>query len=300
MLTIFAIPKPFQGQAREAQDNAIRSWKASNSGAAIVLCGDEEGIREACERHGVHHLPDVELSEFGTPLISSAFSRVFADFPTPSHLYLNCDIILIDDLSPMIGKVGLKSFLGVARRINIDMVGDLDTESSDWAAKIRLQAESAGKVDELTAIDWFLMKGEGPWRDPPPFIVGRPHWDNWMVFAARRAGKHVVDFSSSVAVIHQNHGYSHVPQRLGPRWGGPEAAVNQVLAEWAGSFNRRGQVFSIAHSTANFNGEQLRRNLTWDRIRAEYRLAPNTVPFLAGPLYWLQDIHGSLRGRKKE
>lgn len=293
MLTIFSVPKPFRGETTDAQDNAIRSWRASNPTARIALCGRDEGIAEACVRNEVTHLPDLETSDFGTPVLSSVFAQVFATYPSEQYLFVNCDIILLDDIGVLADRLCcLESFLGVARRTNVDLTGRLDTEESGWDKKVRRVAETSGVLADPANIDWFLMKGEGPWTRLPPFIVGRPGWDNWMVFATKKAGIPVVDCSVAIVVVHQNHGYGHVPNRVGPKWGGPEAAVNQKLAESGGSFNRSGQVFSIAHSTHRLDGRAVRRNLSLSRLRAEYRLAPNSLPALSGLLYWIHGVHG--------
>ncbi len=45
MLTIFSIPKPFEGHIGIIQRNAIQSWIAL-SGCEVILCADEYGTAE--------------------------------------------------------------------------------------------------------------------------------------------------------------------------------------------------------------------------------------------------------------
>ena len=43
MLTIFAIPKPFQGHVSIIQRNAIQSWTKLHPDCEVILLGDEPG-----------------------------------------------------------------------------------------------------------------------------------------------------------------------------------------------------------------------------------------------------------------
>ena len=45
----------------------------------------------------------------------------------------------------------------------------------------------------------------------PDFAIGRAGWDNWMIYHARRQGWQVIDGTPDLALIHQNHDYSHLP-----------------------------------------------------------------------------------------
>ncbi len=42
-----------------------------------------------------------------------------------------------------------------------------------------------------------------------PLVVGRPGWDLWMIYDARKKGYQVIDLSMVYKVYHQNHDYSH-------------------------------------------------------------------------------------------
>ena len=74
MLTIFTIPKAFQGHAGVIQTNAIQSWLKLRPECEIILLGDDEGTAEVAAKFGVRHIPKVERNEYGTPLVSSIFS----------------------------------------------------------------------------------------------------------------------------------------------------------------------------------------------------------------------------------
>jgi hypothetical protein len=43
----------------------------------------------------------------------------------------------------------------------------------------------------------------------PPLAIGRFWWDNWLLWKARSLGAPVLDATTVVTAIHQNHDYSH-------------------------------------------------------------------------------------------
>jgi hypothetical protein len=65
--------------------------------------------------------------------------------------------------------------------------------------------------------------------DIPPFAIGRAGWDNWMFYHARRQGLPVVNATSALRVIHQDHDYSHLPGGV-PHYNLPETDENVRLA----------------------------------------------------------------------
>jgi len=73
MLTIFTIPKAFEGHIGIIQRNAIGSW--SRLGCDVILCGDDPGVSEAAKEVGATHIPDIDRNDYGTPLLSSAFAK---------------------------------------------------------------------------------------------------------------------------------------------------------------------------------------------------------------------------------
>lgn len=60
MITIFSIPKPFSGNIRTIQHNALSSWKNLDKDIEIILFGDELGNHEAADRYGARLIKDIE------------------------------------------------------------------------------------------------------------------------------------------------------------------------------------------------------------------------------------------------
>ena len=93
MVTLFAIPKPFEGESDRIQRRALDSWLELDP-IQIILIGNDPGVAEVAAAHGVEHLPDVAVNEFGTPLLDSAFRLAEANARYPTLAYVNADLIL--------------------------------------------------------------------------------------------------------------------------------------------------------------------------------------------------------------
>jgi len=96
-LTLFSAPKPFTDpHIAVIQHNAIKSWTLL-SDVEVLLIGDEQGVAEAAKELGVKHLPDVQCSDNGTPLISSMFQLARENSHSDLLCIINTDIILMPD-----------------------------------------------------------------------------------------------------------------------------------------------------------------------------------------------------------
>src|SRR6266576_6736037 len=97
MLTIFTVPKPFEGDIGRIQRNAIFSWKRLDPVCQVILCGDTPDLDHGANQFGVDRATGIACTEFGTPLVSSAFGRA-ADLSRHDVLcYANADLIFLPD-----------------------------------------------------------------------------------------------------------------------------------------------------------------------------------------------------------
>jgi hypothetical protein len=229
VLSFLTIPKPFDGDIGLIQRNALRSWRRIAPDAEIFVCGDEAGARKAAEEVGARFVPDVERNAFGTPLLGSTFRRVAREATHELLAYVNADIVLLPETLVALRRVDVRPFLLVSRRWNLDVREDIDFTPPDWADRLRARARAEGELYRRDAIDLFVFPRQGPLVDLPPFAVGRPGWDNWFIFRARQLGIPVIDATEALTLVHQNHGYAHVPSASGDRWEGPEAQQNRAL-----------------------------------------------------------------------
>ena len=227
-ITIFAIPKPFIGHIAIIQRNAIQSWLRLIPSDQIYLIGDEGGIAETANEFGVKRIPDVRKTQLGTPLLSDAFAQVQKIAKTELVCYLNADIVLLSDFINAARCIKKNEFLMVGRRWNLD-VEEPFYFTSEWEENLRNQVESEGNLHSEFGIDYFLFP-RGMITKFPDFAVGRPGWDNWLIYHIRSNKICVIDATNEVMVIHQNHDYTHVPQaKKNNSYDGPEADDNWKL-----------------------------------------------------------------------
>ncbi len=274
MVTIFAVPKPFQGHVGRIQRNAIRSWKRLGSDVQITLCGDEPGIAEVALEFAVDHIPDIETNEFGTPLLHSAFRQAQDAARHDILCYANADLIFFPDLIEAIVRVSSakRRFLLVGRSWDLDVEEELVPLDERCEADLRRRVAAEGAARGLYWIDFFVFRRHsiGPL---PPFTVGRPGWDNWMIWRARKLRFAVVDISPSMLVIHQKHDYAHVKGATGYRWRGPEGDANKA-------FLRPGQGLGLHDCTHQLVPDRLvaDRGGLRRRVRTEVVLHSWTIP----------------------
>jgi hypothetical protein len=238
MITLFAIPKAFEGHAAVIQRNALESWRRLGSEVDVVLVGDDEGVADAAAEIGARHVGGVETTEYGTPLLSSAFALARAAAETRVLAYVNADILLLRDFPTAIRRIRFDRFLCLGRRWNVEVHGPIDF-TGPYEEHLRALVEERGRLALPDAIDYFVFDRDGPLADLPRFAVGRPGWDNWMIYRARSLRIPVVDATRAITAIHQQHGYEHVPEGSGKLWYGPEAEANFELIRGLERFQTR-------------------------------------------------------------
>lgn len=213
-LTIFSIPKPFRGHICTIQTNAIQSWALLYPACEIILFGDEEGTSETAARFGIRHIPEIECNEYGTPLINSIFDKAQGVANGRLLCYVNADILLMSDFLRAVEKVRKLSllffrrpFLMIGRRWDVNINKELDF-TNGWEDRLRVLVKESGTWRSDWAIDYFIFK-KNLWKSIPPFAIGRLAWDNWLIYRARVLNAPVIDLTSLIYAIHQNHDYSH-------------------------------------------------------------------------------------------
>lgn len=228
MLTIFAIPKCFSGHIDTIQRNAIASWTQLKPRPQIILFGDEKGTADVAQELGLHHIPDVACNDHGTPLVSSAFAIAQQLAGGGLLAYVNSDIILTSNFTQAIEQLSLPQFMLSGQRLNVDISKPWDFQEQDWEQKLLTWANQCGELEGPQAMDYFVFP-YGVYQQLPPFAVGRAGWDNWMLYHALCSGIPVIDATSAISAIHQNHNYNHHPQGKQGAYQGQEAQKNKQL-----------------------------------------------------------------------
>ncbi len=241
MLTLFCLPKAFQGRTAALQRNAMASWMQLEPRVEILVFGDDDGVGEAAAAIGARHLPDVARNQYGTPLLSSLFEAAQRAAAHDVLCYVNADIALVSDFLPAVAHVAERerSFLIGGQRWDIDMPGDWRVGTPAWEQVLRATVRESGRLQGPQAIDYFVFR-RGLYNRVPPFAIGRTAWDNWLLLDAWRSGATVVDATAAITAVHFNHDYNHAGGRQRV-FHGPEAVRNhELLAD---------SVFSLAHAS---------------------------------------------------
>ncbi len=171
--------------------------------------------------------------------------------------YLNADVMLMDDFLPSIDRVAeaFDDYLIVGQRWDLEVETELDFDAVGQQALMQ-RVRSQARRHPPAGSDYFVF----PHRrlgDLPQFALGRAGWDNWMIYAARRAGWPVVDASEAITVIHQDHDYGHLPGAQ-PHYRLPESRDNVRLG---GGLET---VFTLRDATWELTCDNLHR-LGWRR-----------------------------------
>ena len=203
----------------------------------VILIGGEEGTTEICKEFGLLNAAQVERNDCGTPLIDSIFEKADAIATNQIMCYANADIIFTKDLSRsvrhILAEIQQGRFLLVGRRWNIELIEPIDF-GSEWELDLKKLVKNNGTLCPPSAIDYFIFT-KGLFRQIPPFTVGRPRWDNWMVYNVISRKIPVIDLTTQNLVIHQNHDYAHINQK-GQKYSqrlNPEQEQNeQLLGKW--------------------------------------------------------------------
>lgn len=230
LLTIFTAPKPFlDPHIALIQRNAIRSWLHLGEDVEVLLIGDEPGLTDIAAELRIVHLPQVQRNKWGTPLVSSIFELASCNSCSPLLAYVNADILLMPDFVEVARTVSSQAeqFLIVGQRWDLPIRRELDF-GEGWVRQLRAEVRVRGKLHQASGSDYFIFPSQ-MFTDMPDFAIGRAGWDNWMIFRARQQGIVVVDATPSLMVIHQEHGYAHLPNNR-PHYDLEESSQNMIMA----------------------------------------------------------------------
>jgi hypothetical protein len=283
VLTFFAIPKPFNGHIGIIQENAIKSWLQLSSNCEVILYGNEDGIKEICDKYNLIHISNIKKNEYGTPTLDYIFENVQTIAKNEIICYVNADIILLKDVVATIKKISFQRFLLVGQRWDTDITDPINFEDPGCESHLKCDVTKNHKRFH-GGIDYLIFP-RGTFGTIPPFAVGRAGWDNWMIYHARKLNIPTVDATQVIMVIHQNHNYSHVPQRRDNAYSGPESDINFKL-----SGGRRIYLWNLDDVNWIFSRTGLCRKKT--NFREIFRFCILKSPCIFHPLFefffWIQ------------
>jgi hypothetical protein len=228
MICFFTIPKPFRGHTGIIQRNALRCWRRLGD-CEILVFGDDEGTAQAAAEIGASHVPTLQRTAEGTPIISGVFQEAERLARRPVMCYVNADILFLPDILTAAGKLPPTPALMVGRRIDLEVPEEIDWTTDRWAERLGRRARTHGRPHGDAGLDYFIYR-PGLWKRIPPFAVGRTSWDNWLLYDVRARRAALIDATDAVTAIHQNHDYDHVVGGRQVVWEGPDAVRNQALS----------------------------------------------------------------------
>ena len=268
MLTLFSIPKPFVGHLGVIQRNALGSWARLGKDVQLILIGNEDGIAEAACEFDADHVADVERTMYGTPLVSSAFSTAARAARHRLLCYVNGDIMFTDELTRAAETIRKRDFLMVGRRWNVDITDPWDFSDPQWGKKLLTLTHNEGTLYRPEAIDYFVFPRDSELINLPPFAVGRPRWDNYLLFRCRQLGYPLIDSTCVVTAVHQNHDYAHIPGGTGHSLSfSPEGDANIKLL---GDERRMFDIFDATHQLTKSGLQRITGPEYWRRYRSRY------------------------------
>jgi len=289
VITFFTTPKPFAGHIDVIQRNALRSWQRVHPDAEIILFGDDAGAAEVCRELGIRHVPQVRKNRYGTKYLDGIYDQAQQLARHEILCHVNCDILLLDDFRAAVTQVSRQfdTFLMAGRRWDVDIRKPLDFSCPDWAAKLRDLATRTNCQRPAQWIDYFAFR-KGLFRGRiPEFVIGRPGWDNWLLWFARSSGAALVDASAVVCAVHQNHDYGYHPDGEKGVWDGEEAQENYKLLEGHRKFA------TLENATHILRADGLHRNYHHWLVQARRR----TADYLSPAWFRVLDVTRPIRHR---
>src|SRR2546423_4674620 len=217
MITFFTTGKPFTGHNGVIQRNALKSWTLAVPDAEVILFGDEEGAAKTALELGIRHVAQVQRLASdggvgqGPKVLRSFFDAAQRMARHEIVCYANCDIVFADDFADAVGRARSmgKEFLMVGRRWDTDLKEAIHFERAEWGEGLRKLASAEGQERSGDWIDYFVFPKGFYLGKLPELVIGRVHWDQWLVWKAKNERAAVIDASEAVMAIHQNHDYGY-------------------------------------------------------------------------------------------
>lgn len=248
-VTIFACPKPFVGHIEIIQRNALGSWKLLHPRPRIILFGEGEGIAKTAREFRAIHVPKVKCSWLGTPLVSDIFAQAESMAKGRKMLFTNADMIYNQSVIEAINLADEKfeHYLTIGQRWDVDVDYEVDFQKAE---KLSESLRAHGTLHAPSGMDWMGFPLD-QWGSLPGFIIGRAAWDGGVLSRALTARVPVIDCTSFVLAIHQDHDYSHIEGGQREAWHGEEAQHNRSLC----NAEKLPWVIDVWHSTWVLNAK---------------------------------------------
>ena len=253
LMTIFTClkavtPDEEGGHIACSQLNALQSWKVMEPNVEIIIMGNSPGSKGLARELGFNHIPYAKTAGEGSKggiggleLVSEMFYVAWIYGKTEMYCYCNADIILPPTFCDVVASIDCENYLGVGHRWNLPQqeVHPLDFETGWWSNLVR-QARQTGAQHAPSGMDYFVHKRRFVEDGAiPNLFIGRWYWDNVMLKVARDRRIPIINMTSGVFAIHQNHPSSYTGFD-------PESLANQAKLEGTRPLSIQDADFTLA------------------------------------------------------
>jgi len=201
--TIVSVPFPFKGADGVRQRSAIQSWLHLEPTPEIILMGDDEGVPEYAQEHGLRHVPNLAKNKLGDLSCGDILAKAQEAATYRDILYMDCDVVLLPIFARAFEHVAKKYplYTLVSGRWDIPTPGRDLTFEPGWVEKV--SAKIYRHHEHGTDFHAFP---KGLYNKVPDFSIGAGAWDGWMIWYAAKQGATVVRMDAFKAALHMKHG----------------------------------------------------------------------------------------------
>lgn len=243
--------------------------------SSVLLLGNEEGVENFAKQMGCNYSSDIKINDEGIPYLDSAFNLAYELTTSPFLCYVNSDIIMPYEWLQCFATLSRSTVLQNREWLATSRRYDVDPGWVEQVCSAPLHIEelrSVGFLNSDLAIDIFLYTRH-LFRFVPSFLVGRPWWDNWLLWKSRDSGADVIDCSLFCAVGHITHGWSFFSSGRQAAWASTSTRHNARLSEGKGLSLQKAASYHLTETACVERGPQISLNDICDlKALAAYKI----------------------------
>ena len=225
LLTLFTTWNNNNASEKDLVHNStVKNWLSFRPFVIPVVFTNDKTIASKCRRNGWDVLPARVTALDDIPVIKFMYLDAMKAYNTSYYAYSNSDILyssnLVDTLlgcaynlsnilnvtysidSFLYGKsvYAKQPTLIIGQRTNVQNV--TRNEISTWDA-ITSVGRNRGVLFGGFGFDYFITSKNYTWEKSAEVIVGKPSYDNWLVYNARIQKHKIIDATTTLLAIHQ-------------------------------------------------------------------------------------------------
>lgn len=259
-------------------------------------CPKCDGLRKTIEDNTAHvwsemkgvtfrPLKNTKTNKHGVPILGSMYMEVMRQCPfAKTYTYVNGDIIGTSEFVHTINAVlHIGEFLMVGRRTNVKWDKKHSVKHMNYSFDSHFEK---GALFQTDAQDYFTVtKRAIDWESIPPFVIGRPAYDNWLVnHIYHNPSVALIDATKTVRMVHQTdedgngaHGGRMVKSRADKQYNrilgkGQWDHGRTTHAQWETSYDATGKIVLLDRRTGKKKAKFQIHVLTMNRATSLKRL----------------------------